>query len=46
VETRDGMLAAHWEHTLAVTAQGPRILTISATARPDELALVPAASAT
>ena len=39
VETRDGSLAAHWEHTLAVTAQGPRILTISGSARPDELTL-------
>ena len=27
VETRDGSLAAHWEHTIAVTADGPRILT-------------------
>ena len=24
---RDGSLAAHWEHTIAVTADGPRILT-------------------
>jgi methionyl aminopeptidase len=39
VETRDGSLAAHWEHTIAVTAAGPRILTISEHARPDELAL-------
>mgnify|MGYP001399014289 CR=1 FL=1 len=45
VETRDGSMAAHWEHTIAVTAQGPRILTISGTARSDELALVPAAVA-
>ena len=36
VETRDGSLAAHWEHTLAVTADGPRILTVSDRARPDE----------
>lgn len=43
VETRDGSTAAHWEHTIAVTAQGPRILTISGSARPDELALVPVA---
>ena len=43
VETRDGSLAAHWEHTLAVTAQGPRILTISGSARPDELQLATAA---
>ena len=27
VETADGKLAAHWEHTIAVTADGPRILT-------------------
>ena len=34
VETRDGSLAAHWEHTLAVTAQGPRILTVSGSRPP------------
>lgn len=39
VETRDGTLAAHWEHTLAVTASGPRILTISDTDRRHERAL-------
>ena len=27
VTTRDGTLSAHWEHTVAVTASGPRILT-------------------
>jgi methionyl aminopeptidase len=27
VFTRDGSLAAHCEHTVAVTANGPRILT-------------------
>jgi len=27
VETIDGKLAAHWEHTIAITADGPRILT-------------------
>jgi methionyl aminopeptidase len=27
VETVDGQLAAHWEHTIAVTSDGPRILT-------------------
>ncbi len=27
VATRDGRLAAHWEHTIAITADGPRILT-------------------
>lgn len=27
VVTRDGRLAAHWEHSIAITADGPRILT-------------------
>jgi methionyl aminopeptidase len=27
VVTADGSLAAHFEHTVAVTANGPRILT-------------------
>jgi len=45
VETRDRSLAAHWEHTLAVTAQGPRILTINDGARPDERMLEGAAPA-
>jgi len=27
VVTRDGLQAAHWEHTVAVTAQGPYVLT-------------------
>ena len=27
VVTDDGSRAAHWEHTVAVTADGPRILT-------------------
>jgi len=27
VYSRDGSLAAHFEHTVAVTAEGPRILT-------------------
>jgi len=27
VETVDGQLAAHWEHTIAITPDGPRILT-------------------
>ena len=31
----DGSLAAHWEHTVAVTAEGPRVLT----ARPGEAVL-------
>jgi methionyl aminopeptidase len=29
VVTADGALAAHWEHTIAVLADGPRILTRS-----------------
>ena len=29
VETADGKLAAHWEHTIAVTPDGPHILTSS-----------------
>jgi methionyl aminopeptidase len=32
VTTADGKLSAHWEHTVAVTADGPRVLT----ARSDE----------
>ncbi len=28
ITTRDGTLSAHWEHTIAVTADGPRILTL------------------
>jgi methionyl aminopeptidase len=30
VITADGSLAAHWEHTIAVTSDGPRILTLGA----------------
>jgi methionyl aminopeptidase len=30
VATADGSLAAHWEHTIAVTADGPHILTLAA----------------
>ena len=30
VATADGSLAAHWEHTVAITADGPRILTLAA----------------
>jgi methionyl aminopeptidase len=30
VYTADGSLSAHWENTIAITAQGPRILTQSA----------------
>jgi methionyl aminopeptidase len=28
VVTEDGKLAAHFEHTIAITAEGPRILTL------------------
>ena len=44
VETRDGSLAAHWEHTIAVTKDGPRILTINDGAPADERLLLAAAS--
>ena len=30
ITTKDGSLSAHWEHTVAVTAGGPRILTLAA----------------
>jgi methionyl aminopeptidase len=30
ITTRVGSLSAHWEHTVAVTADGPRILTLAA----------------
>ena len=36
VETADGSLAAHWEHTVAVTETGPRILTLGDLAASDE----------
>lgn len=36
VETTDGSIAAHWEHTLAVTPDGPRILTINDRSPADE----------
>ena len=39
VETRDGSLAAHWEHSIAVTAEGPRILTLNDAAPTEERAL-------
>jgi methionyl aminopeptidase len=29
ITTRDGSLSAHWEHTVAITADGPRILTLA-----------------
>jgi methionyl aminopeptidase len=36
VETRDRSLAAHWEHTIAITANGPRILTLNERAAAEE----------
>jgi len=30
VATADGSLAAHWEHTVAITDHGPRVLTLAA----------------
>jgi methionyl aminopeptidase len=45
VETRDGSLAAHWEHSIAVTASGPRILTVGDRAEAVELPLAPTLSA-
>lgn len=36
VETRDGSLAVQWEHTIAITAEGPRILTVGSQPAPDE----------
>jgi methionyl aminopeptidase len=35
VVTADGSLSAHWEHSLAITAEGPRVLTAAGTT-PDE----------
>ena len=29
ITTKDGSLSAHWEHTVAVTADGPRILSLA-----------------
>lgn len=29
ITTRDGSLAAHWEHTVAITSNGPRVLTLA-----------------
>jgi methionyl aminopeptidase len=29
VVTREGGLAAHWEHSVAITKKGPRILTLA-----------------
>ena len=45
VATADGSLAAHWEHTVAVTVEGPRILTLSAAERMPGMAVATGASA-
>jgi methionyl aminopeptidase len=45
VATVAGGIAAHWEHSIAVTEQGPRILTLSGAARSDELAVSVGAAA-
>jgi methionyl aminopeptidase len=34
ISTSDGSLAAHFEHTVAITAEGPRILTNGAVMEP------------
>jgi methionyl aminopeptidase len=39
VVTADGSLAAHWEHTVAVTAEGPRVLTATRAGLPQAVAL-------
>jgi methionyl aminopeptidase len=44
VNTADGSLAAHWENTIAVTADGPRLLTAMPEAVLAAAAAVPAAS--
>lgn len=36
VVTRDGQIAAHWEHSIAITDDGPRILTEGAPDPPNE----------
>jgi len=45
VATADGSLAAHWEHTVAVTADGPRVLTLAAGEAIEGLAIPAGASA-
>jgi methionyl aminopeptidase len=34
ISTRDGSLAAHFEHTVAILDEGPRILTAAAVVAP------------
>jgi len=45
VATADGSLAAHWEHTIAITADGPRVLTLAAGETIRDLASTVGASA-
>ena len=45
VATADGSLAAHWEHTIAVTEDGPRILTLAAGEVIEDLAILVEANA-
>ena len=45
VATADGSLAAHWEHTIAITADGPRVLTLAAGEVIEDLAAAVGASA-
>jgi methionyl aminopeptidase len=37
ISTEDGSLAAHFEHTVAITADGPRILTATGDRAPSLL---------
>jgi methionyl aminopeptidase len=37
ISTEDGSLAAHFEHTVAITAEGPRILTVAGDREPSLL---------
>jgi methionyl aminopeptidase len=45
VATADGSLAAHWEHTIAITADGPLVLTLAAGEVIEDLASPVGASA-
>jgi methionyl aminopeptidase len=36
VRTRDGSLSAHWEHTVAITPDGPQIFTAAQSPVPVE----------
>jgi len=46
VVTADGSLAAHWEHSIAITADGPRVLTAAgAPAAVEAMAALPGGSA-